>query len=77
MFDMEAIEDMSVELSNADKAIRKALALPDDMANPSQVVVALTGLARAAIVAANAVALLQSNARDRQLLEEELRAKTA
>ena len=36
--DMEKIEDLTAELADADKKLRKGFALPDDMANPVTVV---------------------------------------
>lgn len=74
MFDIEKIQDMADDLHRADTAIRKSLTLPREMrANPARVAKDLTGLARQATSAAQAIMILMTNERDRELTTAALR----
>lgn len=77
MFDVEKIEDLSVELIDADRMLRKSLMLPDDMENPAAVVSKLCGLARSATAAAQALSIIMTHARDRELIAARIRAEQA
>jgi len=75
MTDFEQIEDLSTDIARLDTAVRKSLALPAGMDNPAQVIGKLAGLARVASSAASALALVMASARDRELLEAQLRTE--
>lgn len=73
MFDIEQIEDLSIDLKRADDKIRKTFQLPDDLANPAQTIATLLGLAKSATATAQAIALLLSNAHEKKMLTDKLR----
>jgi hypothetical protein len=73
MFDLERLEDMSYEIIQADKALRKTIKMPSTIGNPHLAIGRLTGLAQAAASAANALAIIMSMEDDMRSLEGDLR----
>lgn len=74
--DIEAVEDMTIELGQADAAIRKSLTL-NVGDHPAYVASRLSGLARQAATTAQAIMILMANERDRELLEKRIRSDIA
>lgn len=71
-FDIIAIEDLTLDLIEADKAIRKSLKIDAIGPNPAEVISRLCSLSRAATSAAQAIAIGMANERALELLEAQL-----
>lgn len=74
--DLESLIDVSIVLNRADETIRKSLTAPEHIENVPRVIATLSSLASNAARTAQALALCLSNDRERELIEQRIRARS-